>query len=62
MYAVIWEAQYEGQRTLGIYTTLAAAKAALNNFLGDDSDKTIENHSVRELALNQPADWDYTEL
>jgi len=55
VYAIIYEVDYEGQRLLGIYSTSEAAQQALAKF-GDDDD-----YSIKELALNQPASWGYTE-
>lgn len=59
VYAIIWQAPYEGQRTLGIYTSRAAAEAALEEYLtAEDDDNDVD---IKELALNQPADWSYSE-
>jgi hypothetical protein len=55
VYAIIYEVDYEGQRLLGIYSTSEAAQQALAKF-GDDDD-----YSIKELALNQPASWGYSE-
>jgi hypothetical protein len=63
VYAIIWEAPYEGQRTLGIYATLEAAQQALDEYLDGEVDvaDTKDYYSVKELAFNQPASWSYSE-
>lgn len=58
VYAIIWEAPYEGQRTLGIYTSRDAAEAALQEYLTAEDDDYL---SIKELALNEPAEWNYSE-
>ena len=63
VYAIIYEIPYEGQRTLGIYTTSEAAQQALDEYLDGEVDvaDTKDYYSVKELALNQPATWSYSE-
>ena len=63
VYAIIWEAPYEGQRTLGIYTTSEAAQQALAEYVEGEDEGRVNPHdySVKELALNQPATWSYSE-
>lgn len=63
VYAIIWEAPYEGQRPLGIYTTSEAAQQALDEYLDGEVDvaDTKDYYSVKELAFNQPASWSYSE-
>lgn len=62
VYAIIWEAPYEGQRTLGMYTTAAAAQQAMAEYAAVEEDG-IEPVicSVKELMLNEPASWSYSE-
>lgn len=64
VYAIIWEAPYEGQRTLGIYTSRDAAEAALQEYLtaeDDDYSHHDDYISIKELALNEPVEWNYSE-
>ena len=61
VYAIIWEAPYEGQRTLGIYSTDAAAQQALAEYVEHSYGDAADDYSVKELALNEPANWSYSE-
>ena len=63
VYAIIWEAPYEGQRTLGIYTTSEAAQQAMAEYVEGEYEGigSSNDYSVKELALNQPATWSYSE-
>ena len=63
VYAIIWEAPYEGQRTLGIYTTSEAAQQAMAEYMEAEYDgaDTKDYYSVKPLALNQPARFSYSE-
>ncbi len=58
VYAIIYEVPYEGQRTLGIYSTSEAAQQALAEY-GDGADG--DDFSIKELALNQPARFGYSD-
>lgn len=61
VYAIIWEAPYEGQRTLGIYSTSAAAQQALAEYAAVEEDGIEpDDYSVKELMLNEPASWSYS--
>lgn len=60
VYAIIWEAPYEGQRTLGIYTTSEAAQQALAEYVDHSYGDAADDYSVKELALNEPANWSYS--
>jgi len=62
VYAIIYEVPYEGQRLLGIYSTSEAAQQALGEFgAEDDYDRrSDDDYSIKELALNQKADWNYS--
>lgn len=61
VYAIIWEAPYEGQRTLGMYTTAAAAQQALAEYVEHSYGDAADDYSVKELMLNEPASWSYSE-
>ena len=60
----VWVAVYQEQHlpggivTLGIYTSPEAAQKAMNDYLADEDDDT-DGYVVKEVSLNQPADWYY---
>lgn len=61
VYAIIWEAPYEGQRTLGMYSTAAAAQQALAEYVEHSYGDADDDYSVKELMLNEPASWSYSD-
>ena len=62
VYAIIYEIPYEGQRTLGIYTTSEAAQQAMAEYVeGAYGDNAGDDLSIKPLALNQPASFSYSE-
>lgn len=62
VYAIIYEIPYEGQRTLGIYTTSEAAQQAMAEYVeGAYGDNAGDDLTIKPLALNQPASFSYSE-
>jgi hypothetical protein len=62
VYVIIDEVPYEGQRTLGIYTTSEAAQQALAEYVeGAYGDLAGDDLSIKPLALNQPASFRYSD-
>ena len=58
VWVVFYNEQYSGQVMIGIYTSPEAAQKALNDYLADEGDDT-DGYFVKEVSLNQPADWYY---
>jgi len=60
VYAIIYDAPYEGQRTLGIYSSPEDAQREMKEYVDEDNDPAQNHFTIKPLVLNQKADWNYS--